>query len=58
MVATALLAVAVVHPGIFFPFLRKQKRGHADVEGRTEHAMTDTKGGESSTDESEPVAAK
>lgn len=55
MVALALTALAIVHPGIFFPVLRKQKRGQADPEGR----VVEQKDVESSTDESDaPAAAK
>jgi cbb3-type cytochrome oxidase subunit 3 len=47
MVATALLLLVIVHPGIYFPTLRKQKRGQADQEA----LAAEKTGNESSSDE-------
>lgn len=55
MVAMALLALAAVHPGIFFPTLRKGKRSQTDREIMT---VTDREGGENSTDEGKAVSGR
>lgn len=66
MVALALVALAAVHPGIFFPTLRKGKfpslrkgkRGQVQQEDSELAQDTERKGGESSTGEGEVVEGR
>ena len=51
MVALALTALAAVHPGIFFPSLRKIQIEKDDHEAHVAQAASEKHAGDSSTDE-------
>ena len=57
MVALAILALVIVHPGIYFPALRKDKRGETDQENQGTQAAEKT-AGESSSDDSGAESSK